>query len=52
MQSKSKESHVLTDLDNVQQTDISDICGIREHCIPLSIHILYHIRGEWPELLS
>ena len=37
IQSKSKESHILTDLNNVQQTDISDI---HEHCIPLNIPYL------------
>ena len=34
IQSKSKESHMLVDLNNVQQTDISDI---HEHCTPLNI---------------
>ena len=37
IQSKSKESHMLTGINNLKKTDISEIY---EHCTPLSIPYL------------
>ena len=37
-----------TDLNNTQQTEISDM---REHCIPLEFPYQYDLGGKWPELI-